>query len=104
MGSRLKVLGAADVQAVGIEGRKPELDVNVTKQVVFHRPSEQMRKHLWPSSNKAEMNGIPVGQVLVDNGIAINTIPFRMLRKFGKSEEDLMPLSIVLTDFSDEIA
>ncbi|GAB2301577.1 hypothetical protein Dimus_039686 [Dionaea muscipula] len=93
-----------DVQAVEVKARKSEVGINGTKQVVFHRPSETMKKHLRPLYLKAEIEGVPVNNVLVDNGAAINTISYRMLKKFGKNEADLMPSSIVLTGFSGEVA
>lgn len=104
LSSRPKVSSFADVQTVGIKRRQTELGVNTTKQVVFYRSSQQMRKYLRFLYLKVEINGVSVGRVLIDNGTVINTIPFPMLRRFGKSEGDLMPSSVVLTDFSGEVA
>ncbi|GAB2284148.1 hypothetical protein Dimus_039652 [Dionaea muscipula] len=93
-----------DVKAVEVKTKRSEIGVNAMKQVVFHRPSETMKKHLRPLYVKAEIEGVPVNRVLIDNGAAINTIPYRMLKKFGKKEDDLMPSSVVLTGFSGEVA
>ncbi|GAB2294539.1 hypothetical protein Dimus_028743, partial [Dionaea muscipula] len=42
-----------DVQAVEVKSKKSEIGINATKQVVFHRLSETMKKHLRPLYLKA---------------------------------------------------
>ncbi|GAB2266300.1 hypothetical protein Dimus_037882 [Dionaea muscipula] len=63
-----------------------------------------MKKHLRPLYLKAEINDVPVNCVLIDNGATINTIPYRMLKKFGKTETNLMSSLVALTGFSGEVA
>ena len=48
-----------------------------------------MTQHLKPLYIKAHMNGRPVNKVLVDNGVAINILPYKMLSKLAKIEEDV---------------
>ncbi|CAA2968874.1 Hypothetical predicted protein [Olea europaea subsp. europaea] len=60
----------------------------------------KLTKHLRPLYVKALVNGIPVAKVLIDNGATINTIPSRMMRKFAKTERDVIPTEIILTSFN----
>jgi hypothetical protein len=38
---------------------------------------------------KGYVNGKPVTRMLVDGGAAVNLMPYTMLHKIGKSDEDL---------------
>ncbi|CAA3006189.1 Hypothetical predicted protein [Olea europaea subsp. europaea] len=70
------------------------------KKVIFKRLIMKLNKHLRPLYVKALVDGIPVAKVLVDNGAAINTIPSRMMRKFAKTESDMIPTEVILTSFN----
>ncbi|KAL2497515.1 Uncharacterized protein Adt_23065 [Abeliophyllum distichum] len=76
-----------------VEARKnnEKVEVNVKERVVFKKLSIKLTKHLRPLYVKALINVIPVAKVLIDNRAAINTIPYRMIKKFAKSENNLIP-------------
>ena len=50
-------------------------------KIIFEKPSKRMSQHLKPLFIKVHMDGIPINRVLVDNGAAINILPWGMLKK-----------------------
>ena len=71
-------------------------------KMVFEKPSKQMTQHLKPYYIKVHINGSPVNKVLVDNGAAINILPYKMLSKLVKTEEDLTPSDMAVNGFTGE--
>jgi hypothetical protein len=71
-------------------------------KMVFEKPSKQMTQHLKPLYIKAHMNGRPVNKVLVDNGATVNILPYKMLSKLAKTEEDLTSLDMAVNGFIGE--
>ncbi|KAL2524906.1 Uncharacterized protein Adt_09960 [Abeliophyllum distichum] len=84
------------VQEVDSKGDKQEVEIEVAKNVIFRRPTVKLTKHLRPLYVKALVNGIPVAKILIDNGAAINTIPSRMIKKFAKTESNMIPTEVIL--------
>ncbi|CAL8996592.1 unnamed protein product, partial [Prunus brigantina] len=58
-----------------------------------------MANHLRPLFITANFGGIPVAKVMVDGGAAINLLPHRMLSKMGRTEKDLIPTRLTVTNF-----
>ena len=48
------------------------------------------------------MGGIPIDRVLVDNGAAVNILPWGMLKKINKIEADLIQLDVLVSGFAGE--
>ena len=48
---------------------------------------------------KGFVDGKPVTKMLVDGGAAVNIMPYVMLRKLGKSQDDLSKTDMMLKDF-----
>ncbi|KAK7832028.1 hypothetical protein CFP56_026761 [Quercus suber] len=48
------------------------------------------------------MDGIPINRVLVDNGVAVNILPWGMLKKINKIEADLIRLDVLVSGFVGE--
>jgi hypothetical protein len=71
-------------------------------KMVFKKPSKQMTQHLKPLYIKAHMNGRPVNKVLVDNGAAVNILPYKMISKLAKTEEDLTLSDMAVNGFTGE--
>ncbi|KAL2540083.1 Uncharacterized protein Adt_01061 [Abeliophyllum distichum] len=88
------------VQEVDSSRDKQEVEIEAAERVVFRKPTISLTKHLRPLYVKALVNGILVAKVLIDNGAAINTIPYRMIKKFAKTESDLIPIEVILTSFN----
>ena len=59
---------------------EPKLEFPLGK-IIFEKPSKRMSQHLKPLFIKVHMDGIPINRVLVDNGAAINILPWGMLKK-----------------------
>ncbi|XP_057446268.1 uncharacterized protein LOC130738310 [Lotus japonicus] len=58
-----------------------------------------MKSHLKPLFVWAKVEEKGVNKVLVDGGAAINLMPRFMLKKLGKTEADLIPHDMVLSDY-----
>ena len=48
------------------------------------------------------MDGIPINRVLVDNGAAVNILPWGMLKKINKIEADLIQSDVLVSGFAGE--
>ena len=62
-----------------------------------------MANHLRPLFITANFGGVPVPKVMVDGGAAINLLPHRMLSKMGRTEKDLIPTRLTVTNFAGGI-
>jgi len=59
-----------------------------------------MSQHLKPLFIKVHMDGIPINRVLVDNGAAVNILPWGMLKKINKIEADLIRSDVLVSGFA----
>ena len=50
------------------------------------------------------MDEKPVTKMLVDGGAAMNIMPYVMLRKLGKNQDDLMKTDMILKDFEGVVS
>ena len=53
---------------------------------------------------KGFVDGKPVTKMLVDGGAAVNIMPYVMLRKHGKSSDDLTKMDMMLKDFEGVVS
>jgi hypothetical protein len=75
-----------------------------SKQAIFEKPEDEKRQHLKALFLKGFVNGKPVIRMLVDGGAAVNLMPHTMLRKIGKSDEDLTQTDMMLVDFKGNVS
>ncbi|CAL2277708.1 unnamed protein product [Prunus armeniaca] len=75
----------------------------VAEQLCFSKPTKEMTNHLRPLFITANFGGIPIPKVIVDGGAAINLLPHRMLSKMGRTEKDLIPRRLAVTNFAGGI-
>ncbi|CAL8117184.1 unnamed protein product [Prunus armeniaca] len=61
---------------------------------------DEMANHLRPLFITANFGGNPIPKVMVDGGAAINLLPHRLLVKLGKTEKDLIPTRLTVTNFA----
>jgi hypothetical protein len=73
-------------------------------QPIFEKPEDEKRQHLKTFFLKGFVNGKPVTRILLDGGAAVNLIPYTMLRKIGKSDEDLTQTDMMLVDFEGNVS
>jgi hypothetical protein len=52
--------------------------------------------------HKGYINGHPVNKMLVNTGAAVNIMPYSVLRRLGRSAEDLIKTNIMLSDFNGQ--
>jgi hypothetical protein len=65
----------------------------------FEKPEDKDRRHLRALFLQGFINGKPMTKMLVDGGAAVNIMPYAMLHKLGKGEEDLTKTDMMLKDF-----
>ncbi|BFG15468.1 hypothetical protein CerSpe_017420 [Prunus speciosa] len=69
----------------------------------FSKPTKEMANHLRPLFITANFGGISVPKVMADGGAAINLLPHRLLAKMGRTEKDLIPMQLIVTNFEGGI-
>ncbi|CAL2257099.1 unnamed protein product [Prunus armeniaca] len=74
-----------------------------TGQLCFPKPTKEMANHLRPLFITANFGGVPIPKTMVDGGAAINLLPHRMLSKMGRTEKDLIPTRLTVTNFAGGI-
>ena len=70
----------------------------------FEKPEDEKRQHLKALFLKGFVDGKPITKMLVDGGAAVNIMPYVMLRKLGKSSEDLTKTDMMLKDFEGVVS
>jgi hypothetical protein len=68
----------------------------------FEKPREKNYKHLKALYLKGYINGHPLNKMLVDTGAAVNIMPYSVLRRLGRSAEDLIKTNVTLSDFNGQ--
>jgi hypothetical protein len=68
--------------------------------VIFEKPREKNYKDLKALYLKGYINGHPGNKMLVDTGTTVNIMPCSVLRRLGRSAEDLIMTNITLSDFN----
>jgi hypothetical protein len=72
------------------------------RPVIFEKPREKNYKHLKAMYLKGYINGHPINKMLVDTGVAINIMPYSVLRRLGHFAEDMIRTNVVLSDFNGQ--
>jgi hypothetical protein len=70
----------------------------LAKQATFDKPAKN--QHMRPLYLRGYVNGKPLTKMFVDDGAAVNVMPYTTFRKLGMGLGDLTPTSIVLNDFA----
>lgn len=63
-----------------------------------------MTKHIKTLYITALLIGQPIPRILVDNGVAVNIVPARMLKKLYKDEACLIPSQVTVSNFAGGIS
>ena len=70
----------------------------------FEKPEDDKRQHLKAMFLKGFVDGKPITKMLVDGGAAVNIMPYVMLRKLGKNQDDLTKTDMMLKDFKGVVS
>ena len=70
----------------------------------FEKPEDDKRQHLKALFLKGFVDGKPVTKMLVDGGAAVNIMPYIMLCKLGKNQDDLTKTDMMLKDFEEVVS
>ncbi|GKV08636.1 hypothetical protein SLEP1_g20240 [Rubroshorea leprosula] len=92
-----------EVIEVPAQEKEEEHDI-LSEQIIFNKPDENVARHIKPLYISAHMDGVPVNRVLVDNGAAVNVIPYFMLRNLGKNSKDLVYTDVTISDFTGGVS
>jgi hypothetical protein len=68
----------------------------------FVKPQEKNYKHLKALYLKGYISGHPFNKMLVDTGATLNIMPYSVLRRLGRSTEDLIKTNVALSDFNGQ--
>jgi hypothetical protein len=74
------------------------------RQAIFEKLEDENRQHLNTLFLKGFVNGKLVTRMLVNGRAAVNLMPYTMLRKIGKSDEDLTQTDMALVDIKGNIS
>jgi hypothetical protein len=72
------------------------------RPVIFEKPQAKNYKNLKALYLKGYINGQPVNKMLVDTGVAVNIMPYSVLRRLGRSTKDLIKTNVTLSDFNGQ--
>ena len=92
------------------EGHEPELEEAIAQlnleplPATFEKPEDDKRQHLKALFLKGFVDGKSVTKMLVDGGAAVNIMPYVMLRKLGKSQDDLTKTDMMLKYFEGVVS
>lgn len=70
---------------------------------VFYKPEEKMSLHIKPLYIYAYLDGVRINRIMVDNGAAVNILPFASLRKISKSVDDLIHTDLTVSGFAGDV-
>ena len=92
------------------EDHEPELEEAMAQlnleplQATFEKPEDDKRQHLKALFLKGFVDGKPATKMLVDGGAAVNIMPYVMLSKLGKNQDDLTKTDMMLKDFEGVVS
>lgn len=89
-----------EIPANGDSDAEAEQEV---EKIVFHKPDEKMSLHIKPLYIFAYLDGVKVNRVMIDNGAAVNILPFASLRKLSKSVDDLIHTDVTASGFAGDV-
>jgi len=99
-----------EFMAPGSSDEEPELEEAMAQLALepvpatFEKPEDGKRQHLKALFLKGFVDGKPIMKMLVDGGAAVNIMPYAMLCKLGKGNEDLTKTDMMLKDFKGVVS
>jgi hypothetical protein len=72
------------------------------RPIIFEKPQAKNYKHLKALYLMGHINGQPVNKMIVDTGVAVNIMPYSVLRRLGRSAGDLIKTNVTLSDFNGQ--
>ena len=89
---------------------EPELEEGMAQLALepvpatFKKPEDDKRQHLKALFLKGFVDGKPITKMLVDGGAAVNIMPYAILCKLGKGNEELTKMDMMLKDFEGVVS
>ena len=87
----------------GVEEAMAQLALELVP-AAFEKPEDNKRQHLKALFMKGFVDGKPITKMPVDGGAAVNIMTYAMLRKLGKSTEDLTKTDMMLKDLEGVVS
>jgi len=69
------------------------------QKATFDKPGSSMKNHLKRLFIQAKVDEIGIKKVLVDGGVAVNLMPQFLLKRIDKSNKELKPHKIILSNY-----
>jgi hypothetical protein len=65
------------------------------KEVVFEK-TEESSQHLKPLYIQGHIDGKPISKMLIDSGAGVNLVPYSILKKLGREDDELVKTNLTL--------
>lgn len=66
---------------------------------IFEKPEQRMMYYLNPFLIRVKVDGMALNKVFVNGGVAVNLMSHSLFKKMGKTDEDLRPYNMVLSNY-----
>jgi len=73
------------------------------RKAIFNQPDDLLKNHLKPLLIQAKVGEIAINKVLVDGGAAVNLMPESLLKWIGKTNKDLKPHNVILSNYEGKV-
>jgi hypothetical protein len=67
------------------------------KEAIFKKP-EESSQHLKPLYVRGHIDRKPISKMLIDDGAAINLMPYSVFKKLGREDDELVKTNLTLND------
>jgi hypothetical protein len=74
-------------------------DFGDEQKAIFEKPDDLMKNHLKPLFIRAIVDEIGIKKVLVNDVAAVNLMPQSLLKRIGKTDKDLKPHNVILSNY-----
>jgi len=69
------------------------------QKAIFEHLDDSMKSHLKPLLIQAKVDEVSINKVLVGGGAAVNLMPQSLLKRIGKTDKDLKPHDVILSNY-----
>ena len=77
---------------------------SIAQKVILEKPTVEITRQIRTLYVRTHFKGKSVSKVLVNNGLAVNVMPLRMLRALGRGVGDLIETKVSILAFTREIS
>jgi hypothetical protein len=75
--------------------------VSAPKEIVFEKP-EESSQHMKLVYVRGHIDGRLISKMLVDDGAAVNLMPYSIFKKLGRENDELVKTNLMLNGVGEE--